>query len=162
MGHSVCVITLIRLILSVRLQFNDITYNFARISLFTVLEPLLGIIIACLPLFRPAIKKATSGYVNKTPLCPRETPPHVLLSSTMARLRLKKEKKMKKTAFHRFDDDSLLFSNLENNNAVNDSETAQHNITTTTTGPRRSSSSGASEYSVIEQDQRGPAPPAAR
>ena len=84
--HNVCVVTLIPLIFSARLRFDDVTYNFARMSIFTVLEPLLAIIIACLPLSRPAIKKLTC-YVEDTP--PERS--HVL-SSTMARLRLKRWK----------------------------------------------------------------------
>ena len=108
--HSVCAVTIIRLILSTLLKLDDITYNFARISIFTVLEPLLGIIIACLPLSRPAIKKVTS-YLKKTP---PETPN--VVSSAMARLRLKR---LKGSAFQRFDN-SLLFSDLENSRTQGD------------------------------------------
>ena len=125
--YSVCVVTLIRLILSTRLKFDDVTYNYARISIFTVLEPLLGIIIACLPLSRPAIKKVIC-YVKNTP---PETPN--VLSSTMARLRLKRSKG---SAFQRFDN-SLLFTDLENNRT-------QNNIT----GP-----SSESEYSLKDFGQ---------
>ena len=120
--HSVCIATIIRLILSTQ-KFDDIVWDFARISIFTVLEPLLGIIIACLPLSRPVIKKITS-YLKNTP---PETPN--VLSSTMARLRLKR---LKGSAFQRFDN-SLLFTDLENSRN-------QNNITT---GP-----SSESEHSV--------------
>ena len=63
---NVRIFTLIRLISSARLRSNDITCNFARISIFTVLEPLLDIMIAYLPLSRPAVK-TVACYVQTTP-----------------------------------------------------------------------------------------------
>lgn len=96
---------MIRLILSARYRVDDLTYNFARIYIFTILEPLLGIIIACLPLFRPVIRKATESIRNTH----TETPN--VLSSSMARIRLMK---LKGSAIKRFDD-SLLFTDLEDN-----------------------------------------------
>lgn len=107
--NSVCVVTIIRLILSVRFRLDDLPYSFARISIFTILEPLLGIIIACLPLFRPAIRKAAESVKNTHP----ETPN--ILSSSLARIRLMRSKG---TAFKRVDD-SLLFTDLEDNRTKN-------------------------------------------
>lgn len=81
--HSVCVVTIIRLILSTLIRLDDFTYSIARISIPTILEPLLGIIIACLPISPPAFK-ALTGRIKKT-LQIRN-----VLSSSMARMRFKR------------------------------------------------------------------------
>lgn len=75
------------------------------ISILSILEPLLGIITACLPLFRPTIKKVASrvkGTKSETPN---------IISSTVARLRLKRAKG---SVLQRFND-SLLITGLEHN-----------------------------------------------
>lgn len=54
----VCVITIIRFALSCNLSTEDFTYDLGRIAIVTDLEPLLGIIVACAPLFPPSIKAA--------------------------------------------------------------------------------------------------------
>ena len=100
-SHSVCVVTVIRLF--AQLNFKDYVDNMPIISILSILEPLLGIITACLPLFRPTIKKVAS-HVKGTK---SETPN--VISSTMARLRLKRAKG---SVFQRFDD-SLLLTGLE-------------------------------------------------
>ncbi len=93
--HSVCVVTLIRLILSIQLRLDDYTYSILKVSIVTVLEPLLAIIIACLPLFPPALKR-TIGAMRKTK---SETP--IALSTTMTWLRVKRSKS---SAFQSVDD----------------------------------------------------------
>ena len=101
--HSVCVVTIIRLILSTQLRLNDYTYSIAKISIPTILEPLLGIIIACLPIFPPAIKKLT-GRMERTHPQIRD-----VLSSSMARMRLKRSK----SSTLQSSDDSSPLTDLE-------------------------------------------------
>ena len=86
-----------------QLKIKDYVKNIPIISILSISEPLLGIIVACLPLFRPTIRKVAS-YVKGTK---SETPN--VLSSSMARLRLKRAKG---SFFQRFDD-SLLLTGLE-------------------------------------------------
>ena len=69
----------------------------------TLLEPLLGIIVACLPLFPPAIKKIVA-HMSKTDPETRN-----VLSSSMARLRMKRSKR---SAFHSLGD-SFPLTDLE-------------------------------------------------
>ena len=105
--HSICIVTMIRLALSVQFDRDDFAYDVARIGIVTELEPLLGIIIASLPTFPPAIKKLTGRM--KSP----NSETRNVLSSTMARLRLRRAKG---STFKR-SDDSVLLTDLENNRA---------------------------------------------
>ena len=100
-SHSVCVVTFFRLFAQIKVK--DYDNNMPLVSLLSILEPLLGIITACLPLFRPTIKKVASrvkGTKSETPN---------VISSAVARLRLKRAKG---SVFQRFDD-SLLLTGLE-------------------------------------------------
>ncbi|CAF9937909.1 MAG: hypothetical protein HETSPECPRED_000703 [Heterodermia speciosa] len=56
LGGIVCGITITRVILAKRLDIHDFTYDLAKIAIVTDLEPLLGIIAACAPLFPTTIK----------------------------------------------------------------------------------------------------------
>ena len=105
--HSVCIVTIIRLALSIQINLDDFTYDVTRISIVTQLEPLLGIIIACLPTFPPAVKKLT-GHIKTTNPKTRN-----VLSNSVARLRLRRAKD---STFKQFDD-SVLLTDLENNRA---------------------------------------------
>ena len=105
--HSICIVTMVRLALSVQFDQDDFAYNIARIGMVTELEPLLGIIIASLPTFPPAIKKLT-GYI-KSPNFEKQD----VLSSTRVRLHLRRAKD---STFKRFDD-SVLLTDLESNRA---------------------------------------------
>lgn len=42
----------------------DTTYTTSHIFFFTILEPLLGIILACLPVLRPAMTQITSVFTG--------------------------------------------------------------------------------------------------
>lgn len=108
LGFVVCAITIIRLVLSIHLNLDDFTYSIAKIGIVTTLEPLLGIIIACLPFFPPALKKM-SGHMKTKPEIRN------VLSSAMARLR---SKRSEHSNFQRFDD-SYALTDLENNNTHN-------------------------------------------
>ena len=102
---SVCIVTMIRLALSVQIDMDDFTYDITRIGIVTELEPLLGITIACLPIFPPAIKRLT-GHIKTT-----DSETRNVLSSTMVRLRLRR---VKDSTFKRFND-SVLLTDLEDN-----------------------------------------------
>lgn len=93
----VCIITSLRIVLGTQIQADDLTYDLARLNIVTDLEPLLGITIACLPLFPPVFKKAFGAK--------DEPNSRNVLSSTLARLRLKSTKN---AAFTRFNDSYLL------------------------------------------------------
>ena len=97
--QSVCVVTIIRLVLSTQVNLDDYTYSIARVGIVTLLEPLLGIIVVCLPVFPPAIKKVVA-HMSKTDPETRN-----VLSSSMARLRMKRSKS---SAFQSLGDSSPL------------------------------------------------------
>lgn len=107
--HSICIVTMIRLALSVQFDQDDFAYEIARIGIVTELEPLLGIIIASLPTFPPAIKKLT-GHI-KSP----NSETRNVLSSTMVRLRLRRAK----GSTFKPSDGSVLLTDLESNRAFN-------------------------------------------
>ena len=99
--YSVCVVTIIRLVFSTQLNLDDYTYSIAKVGVVTLLEPLLGIIVACLPIFPPAVTKVVAHMRKTHP----ET--HNVLSSSMARLRMNRSKS---SAFQSLDDSSPLTS----------------------------------------------------
>lgn len=72
--------------MTTQINLDDYTYDIAKAIIVSLLEPLLGIIVACLPLFPAAVKKVAT-HIRKTD---PETPN--VLSSSMARLRLKRAK----------------------------------------------------------------------
>lgn len=107
--YSVCAITTIRVILAAQLKIDDYTYGTAKIGIVTNLEPLLGIIVACLPIFPPALKRIF-GHVKNT-----SSETHNVLSSSVTRSRLKRSKNL---TLERFDD-SYLLADLENSKVEN-------------------------------------------
>ena len=55
--NRICIITILRIKYLNDLDLHNITYSIAPEGLFTLLEPTLGIISACLPVIRPVITK---------------------------------------------------------------------------------------------------------
>lgn len=53
--RSICIISLLRVITVANWNMNDITYSASDVSVYSVLEPTLGIINVCLPTIRPAM-----------------------------------------------------------------------------------------------------------
>lgn len=53
---SICVITILRIKTLYDLDLTDITYSVAQMAMWSSLEPLLGIISACLPVIYPALR----------------------------------------------------------------------------------------------------------
>ena len=60
---SICAITILRIRALYDLDLNDITYSIAPMGLFTLLEPTLGIINACLPVIQPILHKCLQSRV---------------------------------------------------------------------------------------------------
>ena len=99
--HRVCVVTIIRLILSTQLELNDNTYDILKLSIVAIVEPLLAIIVACLPFFPLAIECLMGRMRESRSVSPK------IFSSNVARLRLKRSNS---AAFQSLDD-SLPLTN---------------------------------------------------
>ena len=82
---------------------DDYTDGIARIGIVTTLEPILGIIVACLPIFPPALK-VVFGHVKRVS---PET--QNVISSSVAQLRLRRSKS---SPFEKFDE--YLLTDIEN------------------------------------------------
>ncbi|KAL8952390.1 MAG: hypothetical protein Q9222_001699 [Ikaeria aurantiellina] len=65
MGLVVCAITVTRLVIAAKLTANDLTYDLARLAIVSDLEPLLGIIVACAPLFPPTFRSLVGATRKK-------------------------------------------------------------------------------------------------
>lgn len=61
--HRICIISILRLVDLARLDLNDLTYNLAKVAVWTGLEPMLGIINACLPVIQPVVKRVLESNV---------------------------------------------------------------------------------------------------
>ena len=82
---SICTITITRLVIASRLTTDAYAHNFAhdfaKIAIVTDLEPLLGIIVACAPLFPPTLEAMFNHKCTSSPSS--------ILSSGLARLHSK-------------------------------------------------------------------------
>ncbi|MCJ1285840.1 hypothetical protein MMC26_005181 [Xylographa opegraphella] len=52
-GFTICIISIVRLITLVSVSYADITYSVVDALIWSMLEPALGVTLACLPLMRP-------------------------------------------------------------------------------------------------------------
>ncbi|KAK8004876.1 integral membrane protein [Apiospora arundinis] len=59
LGIVTCITSLLRLVSLGSLDYSDITYNIPDALIFGGLEPLIGIIVACVPLMRPLLGRST-------------------------------------------------------------------------------------------------------
>lgn len=59
--NRICIITILRIKYLNDLDLHNITYSIAPEGLFTLLEPTLGIISACLPVVRPVLNKLSKN-----------------------------------------------------------------------------------------------------
>ena len=110
-AHSrdrVCGITMARVVTIAQLNSNDLTYGYAKVSILTNLEPCMGLIVACLPMFPPTFKRMLRGKETSDS--------RSYTSSSVARLR---SKDSKRPAFHQIDDLYPL-TNLEEFRTQND------------------------------------------
>ncbi|CBF79121.1 uncharacterized protein ANIA_10886 [Aspergillus nidulans FGSC A4] len=60
LGIAICIITVFRVNMINDLVSTDPTYTTTPLMIFTILEPLLGIILACLPLLRPVFERVSA------------------------------------------------------------------------------------------------------
>jgi hypothetical protein len=60
---SICVISLLRVIVISRLDLADFTYATAPIGIWSILEPTLGVINASLPILRPILRDILKSRV---------------------------------------------------------------------------------------------------
>ncbi|KAI1277328.1 hypothetical protein F5Y07DRAFT_407791 [Xylaria sp. FL0933] len=57
LGAVICIISLFRIIALRNWDLNDVTFGSAQISIYSSLEPTLGVVNACLPTIKPALYK---------------------------------------------------------------------------------------------------------
>ena len=114
--YSVCAITITRLAIASRLTTDDFTYDLARIAIVTDLEPLLGIIVACAPLFPPTLRVIMVGHKRKTSSAKTS-------SSGFARLNSKGERNLR----HRTDDHSYNLTNVNLEGGMNETHITSPN-----------------------------------
>lgn len=107
MPIRVCIITSLRTWLGSIIDVSDFTYDLGRLAIVTDLEPLLAIIVACLPLFPPVMKRLF--------LRGKEPESRTPLSSSLARLRSKGNKN---SMFRKFED-SYPLTDLEGTRTEN-------------------------------------------
>ncbi|KAL8677165.1 MAG: hypothetical protein Q9224_000751 [Gallowayella concinna] len=60
-ADSVCIISIIRLVVLGRLENEDLTWNFVNSAIWSAAEPCMGVISACLPSLRPLVALITRG-----------------------------------------------------------------------------------------------------
>ncbi|KAI9875186.1 MAG: hypothetical protein M1830_008779 [Pleopsidium flavum] len=56
-SSSVCIVSIVRLITLVSVSYTDITYSVVDALIWSMLEPALGVTLACLPVMRPLFQK---------------------------------------------------------------------------------------------------------
>ena len=61
--HSICIISIVRVISIHRLDYQDVTYSLVLDNICTSLEPTLGVINACLPILQPVVSKVCGSTV---------------------------------------------------------------------------------------------------
>ena len=80
-SDRVCTITIVRVVLAIQFNFDDVTYDIAKVTIVTDLETCMGIIVACLPMFPPTFKRILHGK--------EKSDSRNYISSGVARLRSK-------------------------------------------------------------------------
>ncbi|KAF2194318.1 hypothetical protein K469DRAFT_437352, partial [Zopfia rhizophila CBS 207.26] len=51
----ICVVSLLRVVYIIRMDLHDFSYTYADLGMWSIVEPLLGVVNACLPVMRPLI-----------------------------------------------------------------------------------------------------------
>ena len=57
LGGVICIISLLRVISITQWDLDDVAYSSTEVSIYSVLEPCLGVVNACLPTIQPALKR---------------------------------------------------------------------------------------------------------
>jgi hypothetical protein len=55
---SICIVSLLRVVYISRMDLHDFAYTYADLGMWSIVEPQLGVINACLPVMRPIIHQA--------------------------------------------------------------------------------------------------------
>ena len=63
---SVCIVSIIRLVVLMRVRQIDITWSYVNAAIWTACEPTIGIASSCLPIMWPLIKACLDGSVDRT------------------------------------------------------------------------------------------------
>ncbi|KAI2780694.1 hypothetical protein F4815DRAFT_499072 [Daldinia loculata] len=64
LGAIICVLSLLRIISVLAWNLSDITYSNVRLGIYSELEPTLGVVNACLPTIKPALR-----FISRTSKC---------------------------------------------------------------------------------------------
>ena len=60
-SNRVCAITVVRVVISIQFNIDDLTYDITKVSIVTDLEISMGIIVSCSPMFPPTFKRILHG-----------------------------------------------------------------------------------------------------
>ncbi|RDL41292.1 uncharacterized protein BP5553_01271 [Venustampulla echinocandica] len=63
LGFGICIISILRVVAIQELDYSDVSYNIVWDTMWTVLEPTLGVINACLPMLQPVASKASNSQL---------------------------------------------------------------------------------------------------
>lgn len=63
---SICIVSIVRTVSLTRLTYADITYSVPVPLIWSMLEPTLGITLACLPVIRPLFLRGTGSTRNQS------------------------------------------------------------------------------------------------
>ncbi len=114
-GHcplSVCIVTILRIISLIQLNFADISYSIVTATIWGCLEPCLGIMSACLPVLPPLIarmfKCTTLTWLRRPSASPTYTS---TWPGTPATPRSLRPRKLGSVKFHRLYDVGNLLGN---------------------------------------------------
>ena len=89
---SICVVTILRIVTAAQFDIDDFTYGFAKLAIWTDLEPTLGMVNACLPVIQPALIRVLGSRRHE---CKTS-----FISSSVARLRSKSNNGSKNRKFN--------------------------------------------------------------
>jgi len=59
--YSICIISIIRVVTLVKVSYTDITYSVPTALIWSMLEPTLGITLACIPVTRPLFMRGINS-----------------------------------------------------------------------------------------------------
>lgn len=67
MNLSICILAAVRVKYILELDFNDFTYSLYLFSILGIMEPMLAIISACLPILPPVFAKCKARILGRSP-----------------------------------------------------------------------------------------------
>ena len=106
-----CIVSVSRIILVQQVTNADQTYNAALLTCFTLLESQLGIVLACLPIIRPAAVKLRDSTANTLTRRLISTGKGSTTDNRAASSTIPSSVNSKKRNFHRLHDNMYPFTN---------------------------------------------------